>query len=255
MLNSFIRKLALRAALDESDLEALQMATAAVSQVEAGRDLVAEGDLPGVAYVILDGFACRYKLLPDGSRSILAYLVPGDGCDLHASLLNRTINSVATLTPCTIASIPYPAIKQLAASRPNIFRALWWSVLTDEAVLQEWLVGVGRRSADRQVAHLLCELLARLRALGLATEPDYRLPLTQAELADTAGLSNVHISRVMADLRKVGLIESRRKSISVPDVGRLKIYAGFDPGYLLLPGTPVESMELGMLPGTTGLVR
>ncbi|MCJ2068863.1 Crp/Fnr family transcriptional regulator [Methylobacterium sp. J-030] len=255
MPNPFIQKLALRAHLDAQDIEALRGATCDVTQVDAGRDLSLDGSTPGVAYVILEGFACRYKLVDDGGRSILAYLVPGDGCDLHASLLNRAINSVATLTPCTIASISYQMIKGLAASRPNIFRALWWSVLVDEAVLQEWLVGIGRRSADRQIAHLLCELLTRLQAIGLATEPDYRLPLTQSELADTAGLSNIHLSRVLADLRKAGLIKSGRKSISVPDIRRLQTFAGFDPGYLLLSGPNANPTELGALPGTTGLIR
>ena len=134
-------------------MAALDAATSATAQVEAGRDLVSEGERPDAAYVILQGFACRYKLVPDGGRSILAYLVPGDGCDL---------------------------------------------------------VGVGRRSADRQVAHIICELFARLNAVGLGLEPDYRLPLAQSELADTAGLSNVHLSRVLSDLRRAGLIESGR---------------------------------------------
>ena len=105
-MNPFLRKLALRADLDEADRAALDAATSATAQVEAGRDLVSEGERPDAAYVILQGFACRYKLVPDGGRSILAYLVPGDGCDLHASLLNRAIHSVATLTPCTVGAGP-----------------------------------------------------------------------------------------------------------------------------------------------------
>lgn len=255
MNNSFIRKLLLRAELDGDDISALRSATLNVVQVEAGHELVAEGQAPSAAYIILDGFACRYKLVPNGGRSILAYLVPGDGCDLHASLLNRAINSVVTLTTCTIASVTYRAIKELAATRPNVYRALWWSVLVDESVLQEWLVGIGRRSADKQVAHILCELLTRLHAVGLGTEPQYRIPLTQAELADTAGLSNVHLSRVLADLRKAGLITSGRKSISVPDLARLRAFAEFKQDYLLLPNPRVPPEELGTLPETTGLVR
>jgi DNA-binding GntR family transcriptional regulator len=72
-----------------------------------------------------------------------------------------------------------------------------------------------------------------LRAVGLGFEPNYRLPLTQPELADTAGLSNVHIYRVLADLRKDGLIESGRRYISVPDVKRLENFARFDASYLM----------------------
>ncbi len=251
MSNPFIRKLASRAHLDVDDMSALRQALCSVSQMDAGQDLILEGECPDAAYVILDGFACRYKLVPDGGRSIVAYLVPGDGCDLHGSILNRAIHSVATLTPCSIAALPYQKIKELAATRPNIYRALWRSILVDEAVLQEWLVGIGRRSADKQVAHIICELLARLRAVGLGFEPNYHLPLTQPELADTAGLSNVHIYRVLADLRKDGLIESGRRYISVPDVKRLENFAGFDASYLLLSGLDEDPAPLGKLPDMT----
>jgi CRP-like cAMP-binding protein len=255
MSDSFIRKLASRAYLDDQDVSLLKHALCNISHVEAGQDLVTEGERPGAAYVILSGFACRYKLVPDGGRSIVAYLVPGDGCDLHASILDRAIHSVATLTPCSIASLPYQKIKELAASRPNIYRALWRSILVDEAVLQEWLVGVGRRSADKQVAHILCELLARLRAVGLGVVTGYRLPLTQPELADTAGLSNIHIYRVLADLRKEGLIESGRGYISVPDTKRLEEFSDFSPDYLLLSAATGESSSLGKLPETTRIVK
>lgn len=233
-MNVFARKLALRASLNEDDIEALTRATNAVERVEAGCALVSEGDAPEQAHIILEGFACRHRSVSEEGRAIIAYLVPGDGCDLHASILDRMSHAVTTLTPCTVATIPYRTVKELAAYRPNIYLALWWSVLVDEAILREWLVGVGRRSADRQVAHFLCEVLARLRAVGLAIEPDYKLPLTQSELADTAGLSHMHVHRVLASLRKAGLIESKRKGLVVPNLQRLEAFAGFDSSYLHL---------------------
>ncbi|MEA1832664.1 Crp/Fnr family transcriptional regulator [Methylobacterium durans] len=234
MTNLFIRKLELRASLSEADRHALEQATAKVMQVEANRDLIAQGDAPEHAFVILEGFACRYKLLPDGGRSIVAYLIPGDGCDLHASILPRMVHSIGTLTPCLVARIPYQTIKELAAYHPNIYKALWWSVLVDEAILLEWLVGVGRRPADKQVAHFLCEMMVRLQAVGLVAENSYRLPITQSELADTAGLSHVHVNRVLQDLRKERLIEQKRRGLLILDIERLKTFAGFVADYLHL---------------------
>ncbi|TNC08817.1 Crp/Fnr family transcriptional regulator [Methylobacterium terricola] len=227
--------MALRVNLDNDDIHALNAATEQVSQIEEGRDVVIEGEVPEYAHIILKGFACRYNVVAGGGRSIVAYLVPGDGCDLHASVLKRMSHSVSTVTSCTVASIPYRKIKEMAAYRPNIYLALWWSVLVDESILREWLVGVGRRSADRQVAHFLCEVLARLQAVGIAMEPDYKLPLTQSELADTAGLSHMHVHRVLTTLRKEGLIESKRKGLVVPDPKRLEAFANFDNRYLHLP--------------------
>ncbi|MDR7035830.1 MULTISPECIES: Crp/Fnr family transcriptional regulator [Methylobacterium] len=234
MTNLFIKKLELRAQLSDRDRRALEQATAKVVQVDAHRDLISQGDAPEHAFIVLDGFACRYKLLPDGGRSIVAYLIPGDGCDLHASILNQMVHSIGTLTPCRVAAIPYRTIKALAAYHPNIYQALWWSVLVDEAILQEWLVGVGRRSADKQVAHFLCEMMVRLEVVGIIQGNSYNLPITQSELADTAGISHVHVNRVLQNLRHAGLIDQKWRKLHIPDIRALKDFAGFAPDYLHL---------------------
>ncbi|GJD54417.1 Crp/Fnr family transcriptional regulator [Methylobacterium dankookense] len=234
MSNSFIRKLALRVPLNEVDIDVLKTATRMVERVKGGVDLVNEGDHPQYSHIILDGFACRYRILPDGGRSILAYLIPGDGCDLHASILNRMPHSISTLTPCTVAYIGYSKVKEMAAYRPNIYLALWWSILTDEAILQEMLVGVGRRSPDKQVAHFLCDVFTRLQALGLGQAPNFRLPLSQSDLADTAGLSRIHVYRVLSKLRDLNFIKVRHKGIEVLDLEKLRKFAAFDCGYLNL---------------------
>src|SRR6185369_3964159 len=79
----------------------------------------------------------------------------------------------------------------IRAKYPAITRALWWIALVDEAVLREWIVNVSRRSAEQAVAHLFCELLARLEAVGLRVENGFEFPVTESELADTVGLSAV----------------------------------------------------------------
>lgn len=234
MTNLFVRKLGLRVALSEEDERALIDATRKTLKIAPGRDVVSEGDKPEFAHILLDGFACRYRGLSDGGRTILAYLVPGDGCDLHASILPRMPHSIATLTPCVVAQIPYRTIKELAAYRPSIYLALWWSVIVDEAMLQESLVGSGRRSASKQVAHFLCEVITRLQAVGVVSGDDCRLHISQAELADTAGLSLMHIHRVLTELKKSSLIKIGQKAIIVPDISMLKRFCEFDPSYLYL---------------------
>ena len=91
-----------------------------------------------------------------------------------------------------------------------IGRALWWATLVDEATLREWLVNIGARTAEQRIAHLLCEMLLRLRSVGLTNGDAYELPLTQVEIADTMGLSNVHANRMLQRLRK----ESRSRTMA-----------------------------------------
>jgi CRP-like cAMP-binding protein len=106
----------------------------------------------------------------------------------------------------------------------------------DAAVHREWMVSMGRRSSYEQMAHLLCELLLRFRAVGLAEDNNYPLPATQAELGDAFGLSTVHVNRTLQRLRAEGLVILTERRITIPDPERLMKVAGFDPSYLEVRG-------------------
>ncbi|HEY8571361.1 Crp/Fnr family transcriptional regulator [Phenylobacterium sp.] len=236
MEDPVVLKLQHGAMLSPEDKRALSDSYSKVHTVEARIDLISQGDTPEDVHVVLEGFACRYKLLPDGSRQIMAWLVPGDFCDLHVAVLGRMDHSIATLSTSKVARIPKDRVAELVKTSEQLSRALWWATLVDEAILREWLANMGRRPAHEQVAHLFCELLVRLKAVGLAQDDAMELPLTQVELADTVGLSSVHVNRVVQELRDEGLISWRGKVLKVLDVQRLKRFAGFEAGYLHLDG-------------------
>jgi CRP-like cAMP-binding protein len=176
---------------------------------------------------------CRYKLVAGGGRQIMAYLVPGDFCDLHVFILKAMDHSIGTLSQCSVVSIDRARIVELT-ERPAIARALWWATLVDEATVREWVVNVGARPADERLAHLLCELLVRLKAVGLADGGSYELPITQVDLADTVGLSTVHVNRVLQRLRALELITLRNGRLVILDVEKLNAFSGFNPNYLHL---------------------
>lgn len=233
----FTRKLEQFAPLGDEDRRVLDSIVARVRQVRARTDLIREGERPKGVHLVLAGFACRYKLLSDGRRQITAFLVPGDFCDLHVSILSEKMDhGTATLAPCTVVDIPREAILRLL-ERPALARALWWATLVDGAVLRQQVVSLGNRSAEVRAAHLLCELLLRLRVVGLADGDAYELPLTQADLADAVGVTAVHMNRVLQALRSQGLIASEGKTMAIPDLEGLRAFSGFSPNYLHLgPG-------------------
>ncbi|MGF1626373.1 MAG: Crp/Fnr family transcriptional regulator [Alphaproteobacteria bacterium] len=233
MTNAMIMKLEHGAELTAEDRAVLEEATANRRQVGAHEDLIQECEPPGHVNLILEGFACRYKTLADGRRSIVAFFVPGDFCDLHVAILGQMDHSIGTITPCTVAAIPRATIEMLIRE-PRIVRALWWATLVDAAILREWLASMARRPSDQQLAHLLCELLLRLRAVGHANGNSYPLPVTQEELADTLGISAVHVNRMLQQLREDGLIVLQGRTLTIPDVDRLMEFADFDPTYLHL---------------------
>ena len=234
MSTPFILKLEHGAGLSNEDRQVLEHAIRDVRQFKPRHDLILEDDSPENVHVIVEGFACRYKLLTDGGRQIMAYLVPGDCCDLHVAILRRMDHSIATLTACKIALLPRKTVEDLTTRYPTITRALWWATLVDAGTTREWVVNMGRRPADKRLAHLLCELLMRLQAVGLATDNSFVLPLTQRQLADTLAMTGVHLNRMVRQFRSKGLIVLRGHTITIRDVASFKEFAEFNPNYLHL---------------------
>ena len=226
-------KLRTVADLGEGDRAALDQICAAAREIGARCNIIREGDRPDHVHLIVEGWAARYKLLSGGERQITAFLMPGDFCDLHVTILGEMDHSIATLTRARVAFIPREAIDRLL-DRPNLARALCWATLVDEAVLRSWIVNVGRRDAFAAVGHLICELYMRMRNIGLAEDHHFELPLTQEEIADALGLTPVHVNRVLQRLRAGKLISLKRRALAILDYPRLEQEAGFSANYLHL---------------------
>ena len=179
---------------------------------------------------MLEGFSARYKLLANGRRQITALHVPGDFVDLHSFLLARMDHGVVALTPCRIGV----ELRVITDRYPNLTRLLWLTTLLDGAIHREWLVAMGRRSALGHTAHLICELFLRLKSIGRTEGNSMQLPITQAELGDTLGISTVHVNRVVQELRNQRLITWRGEKLTIDDWDGLREAAEFDPTYLHL---------------------
>lgn len=233
-------KLSLRAKLSARDTQLLNAAPYQLRDVAADQDLAREGDHPTVCILLLEGFVARYRTLADGRRQILSFHIAGDFIDLQSFALSRLDHSIGTLTSSRIAVFSHSSIAELIAE-PTLARIFWHETLVDAAVFREWIVNVGRRSAYQRVAHVLCELVTRMEAVGLAHDGICDLPLTQSELADATGLSTVHVNRVLQELRRENLITLRSRTFSAINWTGLKLAAEFDDTYLQL-GMPTSDV-------------
>lgn len=232
MLNPLAAKLRNFAPLTDDDVRALDALCANVRTFRAKRTLIREGDQPEMVFLLLEGWACRYKDLADGKRQIMAFLVPGDLCDIHIFILKAMDHSIGLVSDAKVAAIPKQQMLQLFEERPHLARALWWSTLTDEGVLREWLVNMGQRDAYDRLSHLIAELWLRMTMVGLTKDGSFDLPVTQTELGDALGLTSVHINRSLQRLRADGLIELSHGKMHIPDVRKLMAVTHFAANYL-----------------------
>lgn len=235
MLNPLIMKLEQFARFSAEERRRLDEITAIRRKTVAARhDIISDGADAKEIHVVLSGMAARYKDLPDGERQIMAFLIPGDLCDIEVFVLEEMDHGITALTETVCAVIPADTMRALLTEQQCLTQALWWSTMTDSAVLRERIIDLGRRDAHERVAHLFYELLIRYRMVGLTRDNAYPLPLTQQELSEATGLTSVHVNRVMRQLREEGLIEHRGKVLTVKDPAGLKKAGRFSSRYLHL---------------------
>lgn len=227
-----IRQLETVAELSTRDRDALSSLPMRTKAIPGGRDIVREGDRPTESCLMLSGLACRYKVVGGGRRQIMSIHFPGDLPDLQSLELDVMDHGILALSEVRVAFIPHDAIRSLIDREPGIRSALLKQSLIDASMFREWIVNVGRRTAIERVAHVFCECFVRLRVRGLAGSHSFQLLLTQAELADATGLSNVHVNRTLQELRRAGLVRSSGKRHEILDWPALQTVGDFNPAYL-----------------------
>jgi CRP-like cAMP-binding protein len=229
-----IRKLGSLFRLTDAERQALKDLPMQIVALKENQDIVRVGDRPSRSCLVLSGLTCTYKLTGDGKRQIQAFHIPGDIPDLQSLHLKTLDNSLGTLTPCSVGFITHEALNLLCERHYRIARALWRETLIHGAIFREWMTSIGQREAYPRIAHLMCEMVVRLRAVGLANGNSCNWPITQTEIGDALGITTVHVNRVLKAMRADGLVELKGDRLTIPDWDRLKEAGDFEPTYLHL---------------------
>lgn len=228
-----LKRLCQLANLGEDDSALVRALPWSVGTVKRSRDILSVGDQPSYVYVIREGWAARYGLRVDGTRRITGFMIPGDFCGIHAVAEEPMDHAITALTDCEVARVQKHVIEQAVAAAPSIGKALWRAKLMDEAILRIWLLN--SQDAAQSLAHLLCELHARVSAIGGVHAGTFQAPLTQEHVGDALGLTAVHVNRMVKKLRDERLVEFSHRETVIPNVAALRKFCNFSPGYLHLP--------------------
>ncbi|WP_371435069.1 Crp/Fnr family transcriptional regulator [Polaromonas sp.] len=218
-------------------VEERQILEAAISHTQAypaGRIVVRQGVPVNISTLLVRGFMTRHVDAPDGRRHLVAVHVPGDFVDLHAYALKKLDHDVGALTDVEVAVLSHASLERIQEKDARLTRRLWFLTLLDAAMHRNWIFRLASLNAVQRVAHFLCETNARLLAIGESDGHAFALPMTQADIGEVCGLTNVHVNRVLRELREGGLCEFRSSQVSISDLPRLVRKALFDPGYLYL---------------------
>jgi CRP-like cAMP-binding protein len=226
-----LRRLSHYAELSPAEIGLLEAMPLASQDVGVGTELIVEGRLLDTPRLLVSGWACRFRMLPDGRRQIFDFILPGDMYGLCLRPQAIALTTAITLTQAQIAdaSALWVAIKDRANEFPGLSDACHSTASLEEAYLLNQLVRVGRQTAYERTAHLILEIHDRLSAVGLADGATIPMPLTQETIADALGLSVVHLNRTLQLLRRDHLIESRPGFVKLLQPEQLADVADFHP--------------------------
>lgn len=244
----------LRNRADELTPQERDLVEGAVSHTQnfaAGQIVVRQGVPINISTLLVEGFMTRHVDAPDGRRHLVAVHVPGDFVDLHAYPLKKLDHDVGALTDVSVAIVTHDALERIQQADTRLTRRLWILTLIDAAMHRQWIFRLASLNATQRVAHFLCEMNARLLAIDRSDGDGFTLPMTQADIGEVCALTNVHVNRVLRELRELGLCQVRSSRVQIMDLEGLAAKALFDPEYLYLnpriatratglPGAPAD---------------
>lgn len=195
--------------------------------VDPRATILQEGTSSTHLFTVLQGWAFRYKTLPDGRRQLLNFALPGDFLGLQASLFKEMSHSVEALTQMLLCVFPRERLWQLYENYPGLAFDVTWLASREEQILDQNLLSVGRRTALERTAFLLLHLYERAMSVGLAPDGFFP-PLTQQHLADALGLSIVHTNKTLKRLSDRKIIRWKNRELEILDVNALREIAWWD---------------------------
>ena len=224
-----VRRLSRLAQLSERDVALIESVASRTEEIPAGTELIREGEALNSPRLLMAGWACRFRTLPDGRRQIFEFILPGDIYGLCLRPMAVALTTSLALTPVVIADATAlgNAIMSDSETYSGLTEASYAAASLDEAYLLNQLMRVGRQTAFERTAHFILEIHERLAVVGLAGETTVAIPLTQEIMADALGLSVVHLNRTLQQLRRGELIEFKGGLVRLLQPDRLAEIANF----------------------------
>jgi CRP-like cAMP-binding protein len=232
--------------LSQSDLHSLWRLLEGALIVGKRRDLVVDGYEYNKLSFVEDGFAARYKLLRNGKRQIVSFLLPGDVVGLPGSFVEKARYSVIAVTELKLHVCSINAYVQLCYDRPQFGLALSWLAVQEALICADHTINTGRRTPVERLSHFLLEMHCRLAMVGRASGAGYDLPISQELMSDALGLSVPHLNRTLAKLRADGLISVEGHHIELCDTRTLELLGHFQPFNMtrVPPARPASSSDV-----------
>lgn len=214
--------------LTESELAFQRRFKAGERLVQAGGDIILQGQASSSLYTLLSGMAVRSVTLESGQRQVISFVFPGDLIGLQSGIMGEARHTVTAVTDTILCTFPRDRVWKLFRNQPARAYDLTWIAAVEEHFLGETVATLGQRDATQRIAWALVRIWRRLAAIGMDDAGSVPFPFRQHDLADAVGLSVVHTSRVIVALRNGGLARIAGRRLEMLDHAGLSRLALMD---------------------------
>ncbi|MDD2814646.1 MAG: Crp/Fnr family transcriptional regulator [Thiotrichaceae bacterium] len=223
-----VRQLGIFQRLPEAEVIKVQQYRSGQCVLPAKTLIYRQGEVHNHLYTMFTGWVMLYKTLSNGSRQILRYVLAGDFLSFQPDARVPMTHSAQTLTETTLCVFPRQNLMQLFNEHPEVAAQITLITARDITLSYEYLVNIGRKNARERLAFLFLEIYHRVLPQFPETGTTIMFPLTQEDIADTVGLTLVHVNRTLRSLREEGLVQLSHHKLTILDYPRLVSLAGFN---------------------------
>ncbi len=198
--------------------------------ISAGQIIMSDEDPVEFFANVVSGVIKLTKTLVDGRQQIVGLLFPPDFLGRAFSTSNPYFAEAAT--DVEICCFAHDGFERLLKEYPDLEHRLFEKTLNELDSAREWMVLLGRKTAEEKVASFLLLLARRAAVTGCshasaALLPTFQLPLTRSDIADYLGLTIETVSRQITRLKTTGIIKLLdNRLFVVPDMDALAKIAG-----------------------------
>jgi CRP/FNR family transcriptional regulator len=178
-----------------------------------------QGDMNNELFILREGWVMLTRLSDDGDRQVFRSVLPGDLLGFQQHLHGPAVYSAIALLDSVVCKVPN--IVRLYSTQPELALSLASSEACDMMLTEMYLTNVTHRSARERIAFMVLELYHRLRLRGLNKGYAIQFPLKQEDIADTLGLTAIHVNRTLHALKDEGLLEIHKHELTILDYDAL----------------------------------
>jgi len=192
--------------------------------ITAKQYLYRQGDMNHELFVLREGWVMLTRLSEDGKRQVFRSVLPGELLGFQQHLHGPAIYSAIALLDSIVCRVPN--IVRVCSTQPEFGLSLASAEACDMMLTEMYLANITHRNARERIAFMVLELYHRLRRLGLNKGYSIQFPLKQEDIADTLGLTTIHVNRTLHTLKNEGLLEIHKHELTIMDYDALYTLVG-----------------------------